>query len=355
MYKIEIYQINLLTSPNGFIPKEEIITFKDLSFFSQLNGIGGAMFKMNTNDPKTTTDNFYRYRNQIIIKDNDTIVFFGPITSVTGGYKDTGGYVQIQAKGYLQHLLARFTASERSFTATDAGAIATGLITDTQALTNGNLFISSGTIQTTTNRDRTYYYKAVGEAIQDLTTVIGGFDFNFTPTQDSSGRFTGALFNVYTALGAIRTDLPILKLGENVSSVSFATQNDITNYVTARGSGSGTGTLTATSESTSSEQSYTRREDVLKFDDILVLGTLQQKADEYLTMYQSETYDINITLMPGKAPVFGQFILGDTLPLSLIVPGTMINFDGYGVVKEIRVDVDDQGVGTVTPKIQYIK
>lgn len=350
MYTIEIYRLDVVNSQ--FLRVDVIQNPVNLSFHSVLNGIGGCSFDMDVYDQKTIVSNLYRFRNQIIVKDNNTIVWFGPIVKVSGGFSDVKGVVKIEALSYLAHFNARFTSG--IFVNDDAGTIASTIITDTQALTNGSLKVSNGTIATTINRDRTYYNKPISDAISDLANVENGFDFAFTPVYDSFNKLASIQFNVYTALGVIRDDLPKLRLGENVEDVSFATQNEIVNTVTALGAGSGSGVLTGTATNGSSQQAFTRREGIVKFSDVFVQSTIDQKAAEVLNLDQSDRYDLNITLMPETAPRFGDFILGDLLPIDIVVEGTIINFTGYARVIELAIDVDQNGVGKITPKIQYI-
>ena len=86
----------------------------------------------------------------------------------------------------------RYTDAVVEYASTDAGEIAWDLIDNSQNQTNGDLGITKGIIETTQNRDRTYYNQNIMEAIVNLSNVIGGFDFEFTHNK---------VFNVYAVKG----------------------------------------------------------------------------------------------------------------------------------------------------------
>jgi hypothetical protein len=108
-----------------------------------------------------------------------SLVFRGPFARLIGYGQSRG----------------RFTAASRIFTATDAGQIAKGLIDDTFA----SGVATTGTIEATKLRDRTYQYANVGEAVTNLTRVLDGFDFEVAPIEYTSGKI--GQFNVYASQG----------------------------------------------------------------------------------------------------------------------------------------------------------
>lgn len=350
MYIIELYRL-----VNGTLERmEEIIDYTGLQFYNKLNGTGGLQFYLNTGARKAMLDNLYRYRTQVVVKNNNTIVWFGPLTKLYGRYQNVEGFLNFNARTYLDHLNARTVSSE--YLQTDAGEIAWSAIDEVQNRDNGDLVITEGDIQSTVLRDRKYYYKSVSELIVELANVNNGFDFSLNATVDSSNRFTGVNFNVYQELGSVRNDLNTLQMGINVNNIEFATKDSIYNYITAIGSGfSEEENILSIAESTASQQGFTRREDVVKYADISIQETLDERAYEALLDGQSEQYDINIGLIPNKRPTDGEYILGDTLNIDLALPDSTLRFTGSGRVVEINTTVDDVGVGKITPKLQFYK
>jgi hypothetical protein len=107
-----------------------------------------------------------------------SLLFRGPFARVIGYGQSRGLFIN------------------RSFTATDAGQIAKGLIDNTFA----SGVATTGTIEATKVRDRTYQFANVGEAVTNLTRVLDGFDFEVTPIEYASGKI--GQFNVYASQGA---------------------------------------------------------------------------------------------------------------------------------------------------------
>lgn len=124
----------------------------------------------------------------------------------------------------------RFTAASVPFTAQDAGQIAKSLIDTTNADSFTGL-ATTGTIETTVSRDRTYQFANVGESIVNLTNVQNGFDFDETFV--ASGT-TLAQFNVHASLDQTRPTA-LFQYGpetiNNVRSMSRTTQPPINSVV----------------------------------------------------------------------------------------------------------------------------
>jgi hypothetical protein len=70
--------------------------------------------------------------------------------------------------------------------------------------------ITQGSIEATTNRDRTYNNDVIAEKIIDLANVNSGFDFEITDDK---------IFNVYSVQGDDLSDSVVLEYGRNVKSV----------------------------------------------------------------------------------------------------------------------------------------
>jgi hypothetical protein len=114
-----------------------------------------------------------------------TFTFRGPFGRYLGNGQDTGRFVPFSQ-----------TLGVDIFLATDAGQIAKALLD----LSTGTGLVT-GTIEATKNRDRTYVYANIGQAIIDLTNVLDGFDFDVAPT---NGGSTLGIFNVYAKQGVDR-------------------------------------------------------------------------------------------------------------------------------------------------------
>ena len=357
IFTVELYRLDL--SLNAFSKLDEIITYENLRWTDKGNSIGGCIFNLNIHDPKANKENLLRYANHVCIKEysEDTdfrgiVWFFGPITKISGGYQNNNGSLTVESNSYLYHFTARYTAAVREFTNTDQAEIMWTLIDESQSLTNGNLLVSQGTIVSGTPRDRHYEYGRISDLIMNISNVIDGNDFSFDPVTDSNGNVTGMQFNTYNPRGIIRNDLNRLQIGENVDFVSFSTRGDIFNDFIGIGAGSGEDIITSPQSNVGSQTSYTRREAIYANKDVSEQDTLDEQTLGELNKALTDRYDIQVSLMPEKDPVYGTYQIGDYLKLD-IQKGFM-SFDYWARVNEIQCSVDKEGVLKVTPILTII-
>jgi hypothetical protein len=142
-----------------------------------------------------------------------------------------------QAGDYRAILDARFILpSDLSILNTDQGQIAWQLIQNTQGQTGGNLGIVQGNGLTTgVLRDRSDYPagKKIGEALDQLSQVDNGFDYDIRPAADPRD-LTLFLDVYYPARGTDRQ--AVLRLGDRVVKVQRTV--DVSEYANAeRGTG----------------------------------------------------------------------------------------------------------------------
>jgi len=351
MMKIEIYKLDVANA--DLVRIDEITTWKSLSYFHKLNGIGGCIFTLSVYDRKATKENLTRFRNQIVIKDGNSVEWFGTIAKVYGGINNQGFEdITIECYSYLSHFTSRYTNKLQSYVQEDQMDIAWDLINTTQTNTNGTLLVSRGSYSATVDRDRTYEYSEVAQSIINMANVIDGFDFTFDASLDSNNLMDGVVFNCYVALGNKRTDLvPFSISNKNLKSFTFVTKTDLSNTVTAEGAGTGS-PLIKTSSDSSLQIGYTRREKILTEKDISVPETLQEKADTYKRMQSVESWDFELEVFADTNPTYGSYSLGDLvkIDLSLIGSGDYLQFSEWGRIIELGVSVDQQGVKTIAPK-----
>lgn len=349
-FTFELYQIDLTN--NQFTRLDEIITFRPFSYTRVRNGIGKMSFTLNVYDPKASPGTIIRDRVQVLIKEDGVPRWLGKIRKIKGDAEDQTGTVSIECLEYISHLQSRFSGALETRTGA-ANAIVTDLVSEVQARTNGQLFIQPGSVETLDAIQDTFEYKSIFDIMQDQSDNIVGYDFWIEPHLDSDSMLDYALLNIDSSRGSVRDDLPTLSLQDNVLSIEFATQNEILNTVTALGAGTGITVLTAPYSDTSSQVGFTRKEAIRKFSDQNNSANLLEKAISFIEVYKAERFDIDITLNPTANIQEGDFDLGDILKINLVIPNTFINFVGYGKVEEIRVDVNEQGVKKISPKLRY--
>jgi hypothetical protein len=106
----------------------------------------------------------------------------------------TSHRLQVHTLDYREVLAGKilYAGDQLTWTATDQAEIAFGLIQQTQAQNSGSLGIVKGWAGTTPTgqmRDRTYEAgDSIGQRIQELSEVLGGFDWDITPTSASGLR-----------------------------------------------------------------------------------------------------------------------------------------------------------------------
>lgn len=191
----------------------------------------------------------------------------------------------------------------------------------------------------------------------NLTNVINGFDFDFTPSLDSDNYVDGVVFNTYyPSLGTLRTDLPVLRLNENIATFSLVTTSELINTVFAEGAGTGS-PITSSYSNTSLQLGYTRREEFLAKKDISIQSTLDEKTQKFVSENGVEVLEVNLELMPGTIPALTDLNLGDRLRIDLGLTGGSDYFgtQGWGKVTEINVEIDENGSAVISPRLEIIR
>lgn len=350
MFSIEFYRLNVEEEQFDFLG--ECITFSNLSFENALNDVGMCTFDLNIFDEYCKPKYLRRMSTIVVVKENGTCVWFGPIATESGEYSDIDGYITVTAYSYLYFFKFRNTEKSQIYSQEEQTAIAWDLINTTQATTNGKLLITQGYLPTSMLRDRTYETYEIAEALTNLTNVINGFDFSFEPTFDSDNRLTGVVFNCYYPnKGSVRSDLGRLQVGINISAVRWSTISELYNTVIVEGSGTGV-PLIYTDSDTASQLAYTRIEGYEKAADVSEWDTLEKHGDKLLNSNKVEGYKFDLVVMPTSSIVNSGLDVGDTILCDIEV-GNYISLIGRSArVKGIVSDVDTQGVKTLTLEIE---
>jgi hypothetical protein len=241
----------------------------------------------------------------------------------------------------LFHILSEKRYTSNSYTSTDAGTIAWGLINTSQGLTGGNLGITQGTINATQNRDRVYYDEKIGEKIIQLTEVINGFDFEITPSIKTN---TLSVFNVYAKRGSTITSFA-LEYGDglknNIQSWSRSrTLTDISNSIIVEGEGLGDARLTATVTDAPTISAIGLLEERSQAKSVTEQATLNQKADELIRVKKAEQPIYEITLNNAYND-FGLYDIGDIITLR--IKYGYVNINTTMRIYAIEVTVSDTG------------
>jgi hypothetical protein len=226
-----------------------------------------------------------------------------------------------------------FTAVSKIFTAIDAGQIAKTLIDEA----TGSGVATTGTIEASKTRDRTYQYANIGEAITNLTRVLDGFDFEVTPIEYASGDL-GQL-NVYAAQGSDVSDTVLFQYGPetiaNVRSVARQIEPPI-NYARVLG----TNGLPAVKQDAASIAKFGYWIVQESLSDVSEQTTLDDKAQALLRPdpIKVVAFSPDPTLAPAP---WDDYWLGDTV--SFFGQRGAFTEDVTARINKITVVVDDEG------------
>jgi hypothetical protein len=347
-YIIKTYYLDLVQ--NKFQFADEITTFQNLSWNDKLNGFGNCSFELNVNDKKLDFNKFLPMRTHIAIYENSSLVFFGPFVGLSGNYQDVEGKATIYGANYYYHLTKRFSDNLVNFVGVEQTSIIWQLINQIQTRGNGNLRITNDTTSTGINRDRTYEYQDIAEAINNMSEVINGFDFEFKCEVDANNNPDYVRFiTYYPKKGQLRNMQP-LKIGTSESSqlISFSYDDTFYNTITGLGQGSGD-VITSFTQNTALQVSYTRIESVKKYWNVLLQNTLDQKVQNELQENSIPVVQVGLKINPNYEILFE---VGDEIPIDLQIPNSNILLKKTMRVMELNYSVDRQGVKFTTPKLE---
>jgi len=309
----------------------------------------------------------------------DVCVFRGPIDHSEDQLSEDGHVVNFVAHDYLATLNRRFLLVPTSLViaGTDQDQItailaaAGGGYGNTMGYAPGSivpvavvLCAGDGTTRPVSGqvRDRTYLgQKAIGEAITQLATVIGGFDVDVLPdpaaadtatmigpagTLHALGAGLDALRVFYPAQGVNRTDM-VFQYGGNVAALTRnVNSGDYANYVRSLGNNGSSDPNAAQMFSQQSNSDASAA--VVGFwpladsapTDVNQQATLDQRAQGLLTTYGVLVPSYSLTLRPGTYS-YGFPRMGDTVPL--IVQSGRLNVNTTVRVLGLAYDIGDDG------------
>jgi hypothetical protein len=320
--------------------KEIISEASNRNYSYQLNRAGKASFVLPITSDRLTTFPLYLGVTRLLIYRENILIWAGVIWEIEESATNDEGFVNIQCVEIF-HILSEKRYTSNSYTATDAGQIAWGLINTTEGLTGGDLGITQGTIEATQNRDRTYFDEKIGEKIIQLTEVINGFDFVITPSIKIN---TLGIFNVYSKRGSTLNSFRLeygAGLKNNIQSWSRKrTVSDMFNSIVVEGEGYGDIALKATTTDSSLINAVGLLEGRKQEKSINQQTTLNQKADEYIRVHKTEQpiYDLTFN---NAYDDFGLYDVGDIVTVK--IQTGYVNINANMRIYGIDVRVSDGG------------
>lgn len=181
------------------------------------------------------------------------------------------------------------------------------------------------------NRDRNYERKEVASLIQQMSNVINGCDFEFTPDK---------IFNTYQTKGTYRPSVRLVYPG-NIQSFNFTrTLDKVANYIYGIGSGTGDDALQSQAEDPNSEEYMYRREKISMWNSVTDQGTLDEHTDSVLHSAANIIELPNIIVRDNELDM-SELDVGDTIKVELGAFASISHVSGDYRITNIVCNVDD--------------
>ena len=318
---------------------EEITAWNDFSYWWELNRAGGCTVAFNIDDTKFDLDNFFPARHFIDIFRNNSKIWSGIYTVANGNIDDITGILTAKFEGYLWLLKKMFISpSGKTFTSEDMGTILWTLIDDFQNLPNGDYGLTSGSISTGIDKDRTYApFKNVYDAFLQMSEVQNGADFEITEDK---------VLNVYTSQGKRLNH--VFEYGKNIERITGfnINANDLVNNAYAIGSGEGDDLLYSVAHDVQSQELYGLMQDTRLHSDVVLIDTLTEHAKNWVDEYRNmvEIYALDVKASPD--PTLKSYGIGDEI--RVVINKGYLNIDTYKRIKKLTVSVNSEGKETVS-------
>ena len=297
-----------------------------LSFGSVLNGAGelSATLPLPEGDAEqaaTLVDAVDPVRRQLIVERDGVPVWCGIVWAAP--YDDGSRSVDVRAAETWSYYRRRVIGTRRAYKQTDQLAIARQLLNDAHAVTGGDIGVTVGTETSGVLRDRlyeTWEFKNLGEAVEELADVVGGFDFSIDVTWDTTGALTKLFRLHYPRRGRRQAQTGhVFEVGRNV--IEWDWPVDGTRYANrVHNVGAGQDASTKRSTRTASGQlvagsaggpGYPLIEEVISNTDVTVTATLTAQANQALAVFARPVVVPSVTVRPEISPAFGEWTVGD--------------------------------------------
>ena len=276
-------------------------------------------------------------RNDVRIKRNGRYLVGANIIKFGFNAQDPSITMTVSATGYLNYYKNRFC--DINYTNTPQHQILWGVINQCNQEVGGDYGIRQGTHKgAVVVRDRNQVRKEVKSFFQQMSQVIGGCDFEFTPDKK---------LNTYEAIGTYRPEI-VLRYPDNIAGFSFERSVDnVSNFVYAIGSGNGEDAVQTTTSDTDSANYLYRRERIVSYNSVTDETTLAQNAAAVLH-YSKEILELPTITVPDGVLDLSTLSVGDSITLEMLGNVSLNHINGIYRIESIAVNVDDNDAETVT-------
>lgn len=295
------------------------LPLRDVTFSSVLNGSGSFSATIPYNDPrwdKIGIKGATTPRKTALYVDRDGVLVWGGIIWTR---LPEDGRLRIDGNDFWSYFRHRYIRATQTFAAVDQLTIAQDLIDYAQGQTGGDIGVQVGSEVSGVLRDRPYWgyeRKNIGEAIEQLASVIDGFDFA-VDVRYASGIPERVLSLGYPRRGRTASASGHVfersRTGGNIVKYPWPEDGTETaNLIDAIGAGEGDSMLISTAVDQSQiDLGLPLLEAVTTYKDVSVQETLTEHAQGDLEKARQVISRPQVTVRADADPVFGSYIVGD--------------------------------------------
>ena len=249
--------------------------------------------------------------------------------------------IDLRATGFLNLFKDRYTSTLRLYSSVEATSIASSLITESQALTNGNFGVTIGAMATVGTHVRGYNRTNIKTALQELSRVqTNPFDFEFTYDK---------VFKTYVQIGNKRPDI-IFEYPNNIKDAVIPTDGTgMANEIIALGSGFGIESQSvAQADSLGSQLTYGLRQKLVTSNGNDNSDTaLVDEAYAELAAWAFPFEIPSITVNGNVAPYVTDYKIGDRIVVRFNNYNMLKHINGYYRIEKIDLNIDELDNETV--------
>ena len=246
----------------------------------------------------------------------------------------------LNAEGPLSYFRRRYLTTTKTYAQVSGPRIAADLLEWAQSQPGGWIGVDTSTAKDEGQpRDRTYYdYERVniGEAVENIAAVRGGFDFRFAPRAWTATSWGWAFTTSYPPTG--RETPRVFTLGGNAEVRGHTVDGTtVANNVDAVGAGEGESLPIENDRDPAlalGRSAYPRLDDVLSLSDVREAPTLRDHARRRRGRGTKATAIPDLVVDPA---LLGSFALGDRV--GVVGSLGLLRLDGRYRVTEVTVEV----------------
>lgn len=287
-------------------------------------------------------------RSDIRIKRNGKYILGANVAQIGYTANNTSVTLAISCYGYLNYYKYRYISGSYSNVA--QAEIIYDIIDKCNAKHGGDYGVTRGTVfGTATKRDRSYDLKEVKSLITQMSEVLNGIDFEFTPDKKLN------IWNTATACKGVHRPDVILEYPLNIKGFNFyRTGSNVSNHVIAVGKAPSEGEKPVVEVSDATSEDYLfRREKMVTYNSVSDENTLSQHANAVLH-YTKDIIEIpNITIGDGVLDL-SELSTGDTIQVNMRGDLALQNVTGDYRIESIQCKVDQNMAEEVTLKFDDI-